>query len=142
MQNGSLNASTSSNGKAPDPEVAARPRRRTFAAEYKMRILAEVDAVKVPGGVAVILRREGLYSSHLAEWRKERHGGTLAALSKKRGRKPTKDPLADELAKLRRENEKLKKQLAQAELIIDVQKKVASMLGIPLKTVEDEGSDS
>lgn len=131
-----------SNGTAPDPEVSALPRRRFFTAEYKMRVLEEIDAAKEPGSIGAILRREGLYSSHLTEWRKERRRGSLAALSKKRGRKPTKDPAAAELERLRRENAKLKKQLAQAELIIDVQKKVASMLGIPLRTIEDDESDS
>ena len=126
----------------PDPEVSARPRRRWFAAEFKMGILDEVDRVDEPGAVGAILRREGLYSSHLTEWRKERLRGTLSALSKKRGRKPTKNPLADENERLRRENVKLKQQLAQAEVIIDVQKKVASLLGIPLKTPDDDESDS
>ena len=131
-----------SNGKAPDPEVSARPRRRTFTAKYKVDILKQVDAVTKPGGVGEILRREGLYSSHIAEWRNGRQRGTIAELSKKRGRKPTKSPLVDENERLRRENAKLKAQLAQAELVIDVQKKVASLLGIPLKTVDDDESDS
>jgi transposase-like protein len=107
-----------------------------------MGILDEVDRVDEPGAVGAILRREGLYSSHLTEWRKERLRGTLSALSKKRGRKPTKNPLADENGRLRRENVKLKQQLAQATVIIDVQKKVASLLGIPLKTPDDDESDS
>ena len=106
------------NGTAADPEVSARPRRRWFAAEFKMGILDEVDRVDEPGAVGAILRREGLYSSHLTQWRKERLRGTLSALSKKRGRKPTKNPLADENERLRRENVKLKQQLAQAEVII------------------------
>ncbi len=136
--------SAKSNGKAPDPEVSTRPRRRAFTADYKMRILAEVDAVKdkEPGAVGAVLRREGLYSSHLTEWRHGRQRGTMAELSKKRGRKSKNDPLADENEKLRRENEKLKKQLAQAELIIDVQKKVSSLLGIPLKSPDDDENDS
>jgi transposase len=130
------------NGRAPDPEVTARPKRRFFTGEYKMRILDEVDAAKEPGAVGAILRREALYSSHLAEWRKERRRGSIAAMSKKRGRKPTKNPLADEVERLRRENAKLKARLEQAEVIIDVQKKVASILGIPLKTSDDDASDS
>jgi transposase len=134
--------SATSNGKAPDPEVSARPRRRSFTAQYKVDILAEIDTVTEPGGVGKILRREGLYSSHITEWRNGRHRGTIAELSKKRGRKPTKSPLVDENEKLRRENAKLKAQLAQAELVIEVQKKVASLLGIPLKTVDDDESDS
>jgi transposase-like protein len=129
------------NGKAPDPEVSARPRRRTFTAEYKVRILNETDHAK-DGEIGKVIRREGLYSSHLAEWRKERERGTLSALSKKRGPKPKKDPLADENERLKRENARLKKQLAQAEVIIDVQKKVASLLGIPLNTPESDESGS
>lgn len=129
------------NGKAPNPEVSARPRRRTFTAEYKRDILKQVDGAE-RGDVGAILRREALYSSHLAEWRKERDRGTLAALSKKRGPKSKKDPLVDENERLKRENEKLKKQLAQAEVIIDVQKKVASLLGIPLNAPESDESDS
>jgi transposase-like protein len=127
---------------APDTEVSARPQRRKFTAEYKMRMLDEVDAAKQPGVVGIILRREGLYSSHLTEWRKERRRGAFAALSKKRGRKTHKNPLADELEQVRRENAKLKQRLAQAELIIDVQKKIASILGIPLKSRDDVGSAS
>jgi transposase-like protein len=126
----------------PDPEVTARPTRRTFTAEYKLRILDEVDAVKEHGDVGAILRREGLYSSHLTMWRKERRRGSVAAMSRKRGRKATKDPLVDENERLRRENAKLTARLAQAELIIDVQKKVASILGIPLKTIDDDRSGS
>jgi len=125
------------NGKAPDPEVVARPRRRTFTAKYKLRVLDDVDAAK-PGGIGEILRREGLYSSRLSQWREERRSGALASLSKKRGKKSTKNPLADEVERLRRELSRTQQKLAQAELIIDVQKKVASLLGIPLKTLDDD----
>lgn len=126
-----------SNGKAPDPEVVARPRRRTFTAKYKLSVLDDVDAAE-PGGIGEILRREGLYSSRLSQWREERRCGTLAALSKKRGKKATRNPLTDEVERLRRELSKTQEKLAQAELIIDVQKKVASLLGIPLKTLDDD----
>lgn len=113
-----------------------------FTAAYKMSMLDEVDAAHEPGAIGAILRREAIYSSHLTEWRKERRRGAFTALSKKRGRKPLKSPLADENEQLRRENAKLKQRLAQAELIIDVQKKVASILGIPLKSLDDDGSAS
>jgi transposase-like protein len=129
------------NGRGPDPEVVARPRRRTFTAKYKLRILEEVDAAEA-GGIGAILRREGLYSSRVSQWREERRRGTLAALSKTRGRKPTKNPLSSEVERLRRELAKTQQKLAQAEVIIDVQKKVASLLGIPLKSLDDEGSAS
>ena len=124
-----------------------RPKRRTFTAEYKLRILDEVDravSARLPGRVGEILRREGLYSSHLAEWRRERRQGALAAMAaSKRGRRPTvrRDALASENEKLRKQNAQLQKRLAQAELIIDVQKKASQMLGIPLKSVDDEENE-
>lgn len=129
MEKISSSASSSTN-EAPNPEVSAVPKRRTFTAGYKKAILEEIDACTEPGGIGVIVRREGLYSSHLTEWRKERDRGVLSALGKKRGRKPSRNPLSDEVEKLRRDNAELKRRLEQAELIIDVQKKVSSMLGI------------
>src|SRR3954453_23802822 len=114
----------------PNPEVSAIPKRRTFTGEYKQRILKEVEACTEAGGIGAIVRREGLYSSHLTEWRKERDRGALSALGKKRGRKPTRNPLADEVENLRRDNAQLKRRLEQAELIIEVQKKLSSMLGL------------
>jgi len=108
--------------------------------EYKLRILAEADACSEPGMLGELLRREGLYSSHLSTWRRQRDEGALAGLTpKRRGRKAKpKNPLADENEQLRRENQRLKEQLRQAELIIDVQKKVSEMLNIPLKTPDGE----
>ena len=130
------------NGGTPDAEVRARPRRRVFSAEQKLRILREADELKGTGGIGKMLRREGLYSSHLTDWRAERDRGELAGLApKKRGRKARSDRARDEeLARLTREIERLRCRLAQAEAIIAVQKKVASLLGVPL--TEDEGSDS
>jgi transposase-like protein len=125
----------------PDTEVSARPRRRTYTAAYKLKVLDEVAAATERGAVAVILRREGLYASHLAAWRKELRNGGVAALQKKRGRKPAQ-PVDGELVRLQRENAKLSRRLAQAEAIIDVQKKVASLLGITLKTLDNDESDS
>ena len=125
----------------PDTEVCARPRRRTYTAAYKLKVLDEVAAATERGAVAVILRREGLYASHLAAWRKELRNGGVAALQKKRGRKPAQ-PVDAELVRLQRENAKLSRRLAQAEAIIDVQKKVASLLGITLKTLDNDESDS
>jgi transposase-like protein len=118
----------------PDPEVSEKPARRHFAAAYKLAILGEADACSGHGEVGALLRREGLYSSHLTAWRKQRDQGALKALSPvKRGRKPkAKNPLADELARLERENGKLRKRLEQAETIIDLQKKVADLLDIPM----------
>ena len=124
----------------PSPEVPEKPVRRRFTAEYKLRILAEADACSEPGMLGELLRREGLYSSHLATWRRQRDEGVLAGLApKRRGRKAKpKNPLADENEQLRRENQRLKEQLRQAELIIGVQKKVSEMLNIPLKSPDGE----
>ena len=130
--------------RAPDPEVTAKAKRRRFSAAYKLRILREADALTEIGGVGEMLRREGLYSSHLSTWRRERERGELEGLAqKKRGRK------ADPERALARENERLARQVAalerrleQAEAIIDVQKKVASLLGIPLKSRDNDASGS
>jgi transposase-like protein len=128
---------------APSPQVLEKPVRRRFTVEYKTRILAEADACSEPGMLGELLRREGLYSSHLSTWRRQRNEGALAGLTpKRRGRKAKpKNPLADEVARLERENQRLKEQLRQAELIIGVQKKVSEMLNIPLKTPDGEGID-
>lgn len=115
----------------PDPEVPATAHRRTFPAAYKLRILAEADAATKRGQIGALLRREGLYSSHLDKWRRQRARGTLAALAEHpRGRKPTRDPRDEELVRLRRENARLQARLATAETIIDVQKKVSQLLGL------------
>ena len=125
---------------APSPEVLEKPVRRRFTVEYKVKILAEADACTQPGMLGELLRREGLYSSYLTTWRRQRDDGALAGLTpKRRGRKAKPNsPLADENKRLRRENDRLKEQLRQAELIIDVQKKVSEMLNIPLKSPDGE----
>jgi transposase-like protein len=124
---------------APDPEVRETPVRRRFSAEYKLRILRLADACTEPGSLGALLRREGLYASNLRTWRRQRDAGTLEALKpKKRGRKPRDpNPLAEEVERLRKDNERLAKRLRQAELIIEVQKKVSRLLGIPLDTPEE-----
>jgi transposase-like protein len=108
-----------------DPEVPEKPRRRRFTAEYKLSIVAEADACTEPGEVGALLRREGLYSSHVSTWRQQRDQGQLQALSpKKRGRRSKKnDPLVRELAQVRREKAAVEQKLKQAELIISIQKK-------------------
>jgi transposase-like protein len=112
---------------AADTEVVAKAVRRRFTAEYKLRILQEAEVCTQPGELGALLRREGLYSSHLTTWRKQREQGALQGLAPaKRGRKA--DPQAGEIARLKRENERLKSQLERAALIIDVQKKVSQML--------------
>lgn len=122
----------SSSTVAPDPEVAEKKPRRRFTAKYKLRILHEADNCTEPGQLGALLRREGLYSSNLTTWRRQREKGILNGLTpKKRGRKnKPKNPLADQVARLEKENRKLRLKLKQAETIIDVQKKVSQMLGI------------
>lgn len=126
----------------PDPEVPDRPQRRKFTADYKRRILAEMDSATAQGQVGAILRREGLYSSHIATWRKTREAAERIALEpKKRGPKSkAKDPLQVENTQLRRENAKLQTKLRKAELMIEIQKKVHEMLGIelPPEPTDDE----
>lgn len=113
-----------------DPEVVVKAQRRQFSAEYKRRILQEADSCTQRGEVGALLRREGLYSSHLNTWRHQRACGEVQGLAPaKRGRKA--DPQAAENARLLRETERLKAQLARAELIIEVQKKVSQLLGLP-----------
>ena len=114
----------------PDPEVAAKARRRKFTAAYKLDILAQADACSKPGEIGALLRREGLYSSLLSRWREQRGTGAFAALSpKKRGRKPHRvDPQAKRVAQLERENARLRQRLEKAETIISVQKKLSQLL--------------
>lgn len=121
-----------------DPEVSEKPIRRKFSARQKLRILKLADACTESGSLGALLRREGLYHSNLKTWRRQRDEGTLSALApKKRGRKEmVRDPLQPEVDRLRKENEQLKSRLKQAETIIDVQKKVSQMLGMPLEGQE------
>jgi transposase len=119
---------------AASPELVQRPRRRAFTAKDKLRILGEADhAAGVPGGVGAIVRREGLYSSALTDWRRQRDAGAFEALSPaKRGPKvAAPNPLAAEHAQLQRDNRLLTKRLERAEAIIDLQKKLALLLGLP-----------
>lgn len=123
----------STNGTAAPPvsgptEVVPKTKRRTFSAAYKRQILQEADACRQSGQVGALLRREGLYSSHLTTWRHQRDRGELG--TQKRGKKA--DPQAQEVARLKRHNERLQTQLAQAETIIAVQKKLCDLLGLPV----------
>jgi len=133
----------SDKGNLPDPEVPAKAKRRRFSGEYKRRILKEADRCSKPGEIGALLRREGLYSSHLSTWRKAREQGELAGLRpKKRGAKVDPGKIAaQESDKLRRENARLKKKLEQAELIIEVQKKVSKLLGIQLEPPDLGGGE-
>jgi transposase len=116
-------------------EVVARPTRRRFTAEYKLRILQEADRC-VPGELGALLRREGLYSSHLTNWRKQSATGALVALAAKR-RGPKVDPQAIELTRLQCELAKLQAKLARADLIIDAQKKLLVLLNLPIPDVPE-----
>jgi transposase len=124
----------------PDPEVVAKPKRRTYTAEYKQRILLEAEAAAATrGGLGALLRREGLYSSLLTYWRRERAQGVLEALTpQKRGPKSKCNPLEEENQKLRRQNARLTEDLRKAQIIIDVQKKVAALLGNPIPEQDPE----
>lgn len=115
--------------KQPTTEVVAKAKRRQYTAEYKLRILQELDSSQGQGETGALLRREGLYSSHLTKWRRQRISGELDGLTnQKRGPKPEEEAI--ENARLQTENDRLRERLRQAELIIDVQKKVSQLLGI------------
>ena len=134
---------SSSNGSEPvaqpEPEVVPKATRRSFSAAYKLRIVEEADQCTERGQIGALLRREGLYSSQLATWRRLRDKGGLQALAPKtRGRRASQDAREVEIAALRRENERLHKQLEQAELIIGAQKKLAEALEQTLTGSEDE----
>jgi len=123
----------------PDPEVVAKAKRRRFTADYKQSILEQADQATASGGIGALLRREGLFSSHLTTWRRERKAGVLQALTPhKRGPKSKRNPLAEENQKLQRDNQRLAEQLRKAEIIIDVQKKVAALLGHPIVDPDPE----
>jgi transposase len=120
----------------PDPEVAAKPTRRRFTAEYKLRILREAESQRDPGAIGALLRREGLYSTHLSTWRRQRERGALEALRpRRRGRKPEPTQgLRQRIAELEAEKERLQGRLRQAEAIIEAQKKLSEILGGPTAT--------
>ena len=117
----------------PEVEVAAKARRRRFTLEYKRRVVREADTGKTPGAVGALLRREGLYSSHLAVWRAARDRGELAGSAKKRGPIPQGvDPRDQRIAELERETARWQQRAERAEALVEVQKKVAALLGTPL----------
>jgi transposase len=122
---------------SPDPEVPAKARRRKFGAEDKKRILDEVDRAAGHGGIGAVLRREGIYSSTLHGWRKERDAAVHQAFSQKRGPRMQRHPLTGENEKLRRQNQRLQEELEKAHIVIDVQKKVAKLLGRPIPEIPD-----
>lgn len=140
---GAANSGGAAPATIPNPEVPEKPKRRQFTAEYKRSIVAQAEACRDDGAIGALLRREGLYSSHLTTWRRQREQGELDALApKKRGRKSTANPLAEENQRLWKENARLSRRLEQAELIIDVQKKVSALLGISLPEVKSGEENS
>lgn len=118
--------------RVPSPAVAEKPKRRSHAPEYKMRIVEEADACTQPGEIGALLRREGLYSSHLVDWRREYRTGAAQRLSGRRRGPKGKDPLVGRKEELEKQVARLQQRLGQAERIIEVQKKVSELLGIPL----------
>ena len=131
------------NGDDPESEVADKATRRRFSTEYRRRIVREADKCTKVGEVGALLRREGLHSSSLSAWRRQSAAGKLAGtgLVKRGPKAQPKDVRDKRIAELERETRQLKRKLAQAETIIGIQKKVATLLGIPLKSVDDEEND-
>ena len=123
----------------PDPEVVSRPKRRQFTAEYKLRILKEADGCKGSGEIGALLRREGLYSSHLVLWRRQREEAAQTQLKRRRGPKPkAEDPRVKELE---RENARLHRRNKRVETLLEIQKKAAELLGISLKNLDSDEND-
>jgi transposase len=126
-----INLSTKDSlGDRPDSEVKSKKSRRIMSAGYKLQILEELDSCATSIERAAVMRREGLYSSRISTWRKERASGVLSAFNKQRGRKIKYDPAALKITALEKEVEQLKAQLLQAETVIDIQKKVSEIFGI------------
>lgn len=124
-----------------ETEVSAKATRRTFTKEYKLEILEKADRCSSPGEIGELLRKEGLYSSHLSSWRAQRREGALKTMGRKRGPKAKKTAEQIELEKLRRENQRLRTKLDHAEKIITVQKKLSEVLGIPLENDDADELD-
>ncbi len=127
----------------PSSEVTPKASRRRFSRTYKLSVLAEADACTKPGELGALLRREGLYSSHLSSWRSQRDQGNLEGVAKKRGPKPREvNPLDKKVHELERENAKLRRRAKRAEALIEVQKKVSDLWGVTLPKSDDDEKDS
>ncbi len=124
----------------PNPEVSDRPRRRRFTAEYKLNILRELDECQDTRESAGVLRREGLYSSHISSWRRQREAGELQGLKPRKRGRPTKvrNPLQADVTRLERQNARLQEELRKANIIIDVQKKLSLLLGLPIENPSED----
>src|SRR4051794_14138614 len=132
-ERGDLAAARRSREGVPDPELVEKAKRRSFTAEYKLRILKQAEACTRPGEIGALVRREGLYTSHLTAWRKQRDAGALEALDRPRGRKPA-DPREGELAALRRRAERAEAELEKARRVIEIQGNVSALLEQMLDT--------
>jgi transposase len=143
MSSQQLNHETNGKAARPDPEVLEKPVRRKFTAAYKLEMVEAADRCSELGQIGALLRREGLYSSQLSTWRNQRQQGQLQALEdNKRGRKSTiPHPVQKELEQLRRENQRLRHKMQQAELIIDIQKKASQLMGISLSPTNCDEPD-
>ncbi len=140
-ENGSGVTEGTGMGPLPDPEVLARPKRRTFTAEYKRQILEQAEALAGTGQIGAMLRREGLYTTHLSSWRREEREGKLAARTPAiPGRKAKEDPATAEIARLKRQVARLETKLVRAQTLLEVQKKVSAILEIPLNPPTYDGS--
>ncbi len=126
----------------PDPEVRAVAKRRQFSAAYKLSVLEQADRASGAGAIGALLRREALFSSHLSTWRREREAGALEALAHRRGRKARSTPEQKRVALLEAKNTRLERELEQARLIIEVQKKLCMLLGLPTAEDKPTGSES
>ena len=126
----------------PNPETTQKPERRRFAKAYKLEVLRQADACSEIGQIGALLRREGLFSSYLVNWRLQRRQGQLGNTPIKKRVAPAPSGDTTRVRQLEHENARLQTRLQQAELILDIQKKVSTILGIPLKTLSNEGSDS
>ncbi len=137
---GGVGPATTSRAPDPDPEVPATVQRRRFPAAYRLRILKQVDACRKPGEVGALLRREGLYSSLLTNWRRQREAGALREMRGRR-RGPTPRPVDPRVTQLAAENRRLQRKLQRAETIITLPKKIAEILGLPLTPLDDDETD-
>lgn len=136
----SLGSVVETAGSFPDPAVSEKPRRRKFTAEYKLAILREVDRCKSTGDVGAVLRREGLYSSHIAVWRRQRERTAKAGMAaRKRG--PESRRMDPRNKQLERENARLRRRLQRAETMLYIQKKASELLGIPLSRLDSDEND-
>jgi transposase len=138
-----VSAAAAATSTVPDAEVRTVAKRRQFNAAYKLSVLEEVDRCASPGAIGALLRREGLYSSHLTMWRREREAGALAALGRRRGRKAKLSPEQRRIVALEAKTARLERELEQARTIIGVQKKLCTLLGLPTaESTEESGSES